>query len=134
MYLQWTDDLRVGVSVIDAQHRRLVDLVNELHDAMLQGQGSAVLGRTIRALVDYTVTHFGTEERYFAQYAYPAAASHLAQHAAFVEQVEDFKRGFDEGRLMMSLDVLDFLGNWLVEHIQGSDRAFAPYLNERGVA
>ncbi|MDP2299758.1 MAG: bacteriohemerythrin, partial [Actinomycetota bacterium] len=84
-------------------------------------------------LIDYTRTHFATEEAYFDRYGYPEADAHKAQHQDFVGRVEDFKRGFDEGRLFLSLDVMDFLGQWLIEHIQGSDKEYGPFLNERGV-
>ncbi len=131
--LQWSDDLRVGVADVDEQHRRLFALMNDLHSAMLRGQGKAVLGSTIDGLFDYTKTHFATEEAYFEAFGYPASATHKAQHLAFVQQVAEFKQGFDEDRLMMSIDVMDFLSDWLVNHIQGSDKAFGPYLNERGV-
>ncbi|MDZ4179837.1 MAG: hemerythrin domain-containing protein, partial [Coriobacteriia bacterium] len=70
---------------------------------------------------------------YFDRYGYPEVDAHKAQHQDFVSRVEDFKRGFDEGRLFLSLDMMDFLALWLVEHIQGSDKAYGPFLNEHGV-
>jgi hemerythrin len=133
-YLEWSEDLRVGVADVDQQHQRLVAMVNELHTAMREGHGKDILGSIIAGLVDYTVVHFSTEERYFDAFVYPDTAAHEAQHEGFVERVADFQRGFDEGRLMLSIDVLDFLSTWLVEHIMVSDRAFGPFLNERGVA
>jgi len=133
-YLEWSDDLRVGVADVDRQHQTLVAMVNDLHTAMQEGRGKDILGSTIAGLIDYTVVHFATEERYFGTFGYADAAVHKAQHQGFVEQVEDFRRGFDEDRLMLSIDVMDFLSTWLVEHIKGSDRAFGPFLNECGVA
>jgi len=132
-FLTWSDNLAVGVADVDAQHRELVDLVNRLHVAMSEGRGKALLGATIDALVDYTQVHFTTEEAYFDTYGYPDADSHRLEHEAFVARVADFKQGFDEDRLMLSLDVMDFLGDWLVGHINRRDKAFGPFLNERGV-
>jgi hemerythrin len=131
--LRWSDDFLVGVADVDRQHRRLVEMVNELHSAMLEGRGKDVLGGTLVGLVDYTVTHFATEEAYFDRFGYPGAVEHKTQHQGFVEKVADFKQGFDEDRLMVTLDVMDFLSTWLVEHIKGSDKAYGPFLNERGV-
>lgn len=131
--LQWNETMRVNVADVDRQHQELVRMIGALNDAMAEGASQEVMGATIAGLIDYTRTHFATEEALFDTYGYPGAAAHKAQHREFVSQVEDFKRGFDEGRLFLSLDVMDFLGQWLVQHIQGSDGQFAPFLNERGV-
>ena len=132
-YMNWNESLRVGVGIVDEQHKELVRLVNELHDAMTQGQGHARLESTLKGLTDYTVTHFRTEEDYFASLGYDDAASHKREHDSFILQVMDFTKGFEEGTLMLSLDVMSFLGDWLVKHIQGTDRKFAPFFNEHGV-
>jgi hemerythrin len=132
--LEWNQSMSVNVAVIDQQHRELVRMICALDDAMAAGASHQVMGETISGLIDYTRTHFATEETYFDRYGYPEAAAHKAQHRKFVEHVEDFKRGFDEGRLFLSLEVMDFLGEWLLEHIQGTDKAYGPFLNERGVS
>lgn len=108
-------------------------MVNDLHSAMMEGRGKDVLGGTLADLVDYTVTHFATEEAYFDRFGYPGSVEHKAQHQGFVEKVADFKQGFDEDRLMVTLDVMDFLSTWLVEHIKVSDKAYGSFLNQRGV-
>lgn len=133
-YLEWTDELCVNIGEIDRQHRQLVDLINGLHDAMSSGRGKEVLSTTIEGLITYTVSHFATEEQYFERYSYLGALAHEQQHRTFVERVNDFKQGFDEDRLMLSLDVMDFLCEWLVDHIQGSDRHYATHLRAAGVS
>ncbi len=133
-FLTWNESLAVGVSTVDAQHRGLVDLVNRLHTAMSEGRGKVMLGETIDELVDYTKIHFSTEETYFDRYGYPEAGSHKSEHEAFIAKVADFKQGFEEDRLMLSLEVMDFLGEWLVDHISVRDKAFGPFLNDHGVA
>jgi hemerythrin len=130
----WNDSMAVDVAIIDGQHRRLFDLIGRLHDAMARGEGSTVLGAIIDGLIEYANGHFATEEGYFEASAYPDCTAHKQQHQDFVAKVVDFKNGFDEGRLMLTLDVMDFLGDWLVEHIQGSDASYAPYLSREGAA
>lgn len=131
--VEWNDSLRLDIAVIDSQHRQLVDMLSGLHDAMAQGQGKERLGATITGLVDYATTHFATEEAYFARYGYPDADVHAEQHRGFVEKLEDFHTGFEQERLFLTLDLMDFLSTWLVDHIKGSDRAYAPFLNAQGV-
>lgn len=70
--IQWDDSFSVKVAEIDQQHKRLIVMINELHDAMKQGKGKDALGKIINGLISYTATHFDTEERYFDQFEYPA--------------------------------------------------------------
>lgn len=127
-YVSWNDGMSVNVAVIDRQHQGLIDLINQLHQAMSQGQGNLVLREIVDGLLEYTALHFETEERHFRASEYPDSATHEKEHREFVTKVTDFKQGFAEGRLMLTLDVMDFLGDWLINHIQGSDAAYAPFL------
>jgi len=130
----WKDSMSVDVAVIDQQHRGLFALIERLDAAMARGEGSSVLGEIIDGLIGYANVHFATEEGYFEESDYPDSAVHKRQHQDFVSKVVDFKNGFDEGRLMLTLDVMHFLGDWLVEHIQGSDASYAPFLDREGVS
>lgn len=125
----WNDSMSVKVEVLDRQHRRLFMMLDRLGDAMSRGEGNSVLQEIVEGLVEYAGVHFATEESYFEASAYPASAAHRREHQDFVVKVNDFKRGLEEGRLMMTLDVMDFLGDWLVDHIQGSDASYSPFLS-----
>jgi len=133
-YVDWNDGLSVNTPLIDRQHQKLVGLINQLHDAMTQGQGQKVLGDIVEGLVEYTKIHFTTEEGYFDASDYSGGVAHKQQHRDFVEKVTDFQAGLDEGRLMLTLDVMDFLADWLVTHIRGTDMAYVPYLDQEGMA
>lgn len=131
--ITWNDNLSVNVAIIDSQHKKLVDMINELNDAMRQAKGSAVIGPIINGLVLYTQTHFQTEERYFDQYNYPDKERHKKEHAGFVAKVTEFKNGLDSGSLALSVPVMNFLGNWLWSHIKGSDKKYSAFFNEKGL-
>jgi hemerythrin len=127
--IEWTDRLSVSVSTIDADHKRLVQMANELYDAMKSGKGKDTLGKILDGLVSYTRTHFAREESYMSLHDYPQAAEHRAQHADFVKKVGDVKAKFDAGESsVLSMQVLNFLAEWLAKHIQGSDRALGAFL------
>jgi hemerythrin-like metal-binding protein len=122
--------MSVDVEVIDRQHQRLFALIGRLREAMSRGEGNSVLREIVEGLVEYANIHFATEEGYFEASAYPDSDSHKQQHRDFVTKVTDFKQGFEDGRLMLTLDVMDFVSDWLVDHIQGSDASYAPFLDE----
>ena len=131
--ITWNDSFSVNVAEIDKQHQSLVQMMNELHDAMRQGKGKNVEGQIIAELVRYTVTHFNKEEKYFDQFGYPEKESHKKEHTYFVKKVSDFKNGFDEGRLGLSVQVMNFLSDWLQKHIKGTDKKYSHFFNEKGL-
>lgn len=131
--IQWNASLSVNIAEIDTQHQRLVAMINELNDAMVQGRGKDVIGKIIGGLATYTATHFATEERHFDRYGYPATATHKQEHRDFTTKVGEFKQGFDEGRLGLSVSVMNFLSDWLRSHIKGSDMQYSPFLNAKGL-
>ena len=127
--LRWTDALSVNIDEIDQQHKNLIMMVNELNEAMHERKAKDVLGTIIDGLINYAATHFATEEKYFARYSYPETETHKKEHVSFVEKIIEFKLGFDEGRLLLSLEVMNFLQEWLITHIQISDRKYCVYFN-----
>lgn len=131
--IQWSDSLSVKVAEIDKQHQKLIGLINELSEAMRQGQGKTVVEKIINGLLSYTDTHFKTEERYFARFGYPEAAGHKKEHEGFVVRVTEFKESYENGQLALSIDVLNFLSDWLRHHIMGVDKKYSSFFNEKGL-
>lgn len=127
--MAWGPKLYVGVQQIDDQHKKLVDLVNKLNDAMVGGHGRDVIGPTLTELVKYTQYHFATEEGLMKLHGYQDTAQHKAEHAKLLHDVGDFKARFDAGNSMLSVQLLRFLKDWLSGHILGSDMRLAKHLN-----
>ncbi|HEY9187622.1 MAG TPA: bacteriohemerythrin [Ignavibacteria bacterium] len=131
--ITWNDSLSVKVLAIDQQHKKLVDMINELSDAMRSGKGRDVLSKIISGLILYTGTHFKTEEKYFDQFEYPEAEIHKKEHEAFVLKVLEFKKGFEKGDLNLTVEIMDFLSDWLQNHIKGSDKKYSQFFNDHGL-
>jgi len=132
--MEWNSGYSVGVAEIDGQHKRLIEIVNNLYDAMLAGNWKGALAKILDELIGYTQVHFATEEKYFDMFGYSGAAVHKQEHAAFVEKVAEFRSAFANGRAALSIQVMQFLSDWLREHIQGSDHKYGHFLNEHGVS
>lgn len=129
----WSDKLSVGIRSIDAQHGILVDTVNELHDAMLKGQARSVTEPLLRNLVAYTRDHFSAEEALMAKANYPDLDQHRAKHRALTQKVESYIERFARGDITLSVHLLNFLRDWLTNHIQREDRAYSPCMNSSGI-
>lgn len=132
--IEWNDaTMSVGVQEIDAQHKALVNLINNLFDAVKEGKGTAIFEKLISDLMKYTQIHFTTEERLFDQYNYPEKVSHTATHKAFVDRVASFKKDFDSGKTGLTTGVLSFLRDWLVKHIMSEDRKYMSFFQAKGL-
>lgn len=127
-YVQWSDDFSTGVPVIDGQHKLLLSYINKLHRGIMKKEASDLLLEILDALAGYAFTHFNTEEIFFAHSNYPGAKKHIEIHQQFRDKVLLFRESVLEGKSGVDLALLDFLKTWLVEHIQGMDVSFAPYV------
>lgn len=91
MAIEWTQNLAVGVTEIDNQHKELFKRVNQYLEAMMERRGKEEIGKVIKFLENYVVTHFGTEERYMELHNYPDQRLHKEQHAAFIKTFNDIR-------------------------------------------
>jgi len=131
--MTWTDELSVGVGLIDEQHKVLLGLINELHAAMRARKSDAAMAGILARLKEYTVKHFGQEEEFFDRYGYPETAQHKEIHAKLVQQVLDFESALKSGQAKVTMDIMRFLKDWLVGHIMGTDKKYGPFLNAKGL-
>ena len=129
----WSEDYSVNIGIIDTQHKNLVNIINELHVAMITGKAKQDLGIILGNLVKYTQVHFKTEENLMESRRYPDYASHKVQHEQLTKTVLDFEGKFQRNELGLTIDVMDFLKAWLGKHILGSDKKYTAFLNSKGV-
>lgn len=131
--ITWNESYSVKVKQFDDQHKKLIDMMNELHDAMKIGKGKDALEKILAKLIQYTVTHFANEERLMKQHNYPNYEQHKKEHNLLTLQVSDVQKQYHEGNAVITMAVMTFLKEWLQTHIQGTDKGYAPFLNGKGV-
>jgi hemerythrin-like metal-binding protein len=129
----WTDQYSVGIARIDAEHQKLIGLVNDLYSAMLGGRGKDIVGHTLDGLADYTKSHFVNEERLLRIHSYPEFETHKAEHDKLIRQVKHLQDEHRAGKAVISMDVMRFLQHWLVDHIVGVDKKYTAHLQTAGV-
>ena len=128
VFMQWVEDLEVHNSTVDGQHRQLVDALNELADAVEAGRGAEQLQLTLYFLVIYADMHFSDEENLMRNGGYPDLEPHIAQHRAFMAKAEDLRAQAAAGSATLDVALLEFLKDWLMNHIMQQDKAFESYL------
>jgi voltage-gated potassium channel len=126
----WSDDLSVGITAIDEEHRTLVVLANEFRKALAAGRGREEVAGVFDKLLDYTVQHFSHEEGYMRKYDYPGMEVQVREHRNFTRQVMELNR---DKRYVFPKNVSAFLYSWLRHHIMDVDKELGRFLQERDV-
>jgi hemerythrin-like metal-binding protein len=132
--MTFTDDYKVNIAHLDEQHKKLMGMINDLNNAMESGSPKDVVGDILNNLAVFAANHFKAEETLFDAHGYPETDSHKAKHVDLTNQVIDFLKKFQDGAANVTPDLMAFLKNWLSDHILGTDKKYAPYLNAKGVA
>jgi len=128
--LEWSDELSVGIDIIDKQHMILVRAINLLAMAIEKDCERELLAAIFETLADYTVTHFSYEEELFDHFGYTDSKNHKKAHKALLDKVVALRGKFDDGEDSLGPEVLKFLVDWLTKHILGTDKLYAPFVIE----
>jgi len=128
---QWNDSFSVGNAEIDDQHKKLFQLADQFHDAMAHGKGKQALQETLQELIDYTKHHFACEEKLMQKTAYPQYKEHKAEHDLLTSKVTKFRDDLAGDKVVVTIDVLEFLRGWLASHIGDMDRKVGEYMRRR---
>lgn len=129
----WKPEYSVSVSVFDAQHKKLFALAQNLQDAMRAGKGRDVLARCLNDLVAYTKTHFAEEESLLERHDYPDLSTHRLQHAQLIKKISEFQDQFNSGNAFITIELMEFIQNWIAKHILQSDHNYGAFFNNLGV-
>ncbi|MDO3378720.1 bacteriohemerythrin [Geoalkalibacter halelectricus] len=131
--IAWEERFSVNVDKIDRQHQHLFRLFNQLQEAIIAKQGQEALALIVDEMVDYTLTHFATEEKYMLAYDYPELADHKAEHEVFTGKALELQSRIRNDEFILSLEVLRFLSDWIAEHICTSDQRYSRHFNAAGL-
>ena len=129
----WNDSYSVKVALCDQQHKKLFEIINDLAGAMRSGKGNDAVSKTVGELLQYTRTHFQAEEALLKKANYPQLAAHQEMHKKFINDVEGLVKQAREGKAANSIQVLNLLRDWLVNHIQKTDKQYSECLNAAGI-
>jgi hemerythrin len=131
--IAWSEAFSVGNPLLDSDHRILIDLLAQLHDATDTGQSRDVVGTVLAALSEYAEHHFHREEAIMAAAGYPGLDEHKAEHRRLETHVRDICGRYRAGeRGALSDSVVELLKNWLTQHIQVSDNSYRPWVERAG--
>lgn len=132
-FIDWSNNLSVDIKGLDDQHKKLIDLINQLNEAMKVGKGKDVIGKVLASLIDYTKYHFGTEEKLMQTHSYPSYIIHKKAHDDLTKQALDLQKKLEAGNLAITIEVMGFLKDWLSKHIMSTDKQYTSFFKGKGV-
>lgn len=126
--LQWSENLKIGIREIDEQHKALIAMVNELHQAIVARNAKDTARQILDRLADYPRTYFHEEEGLMQRSGYSALDTHRQQHEDLIRRVGELRKQFDSGNSKITFELMFVLKAWLARHVNESDRRFGAYM------
>jgi hemerythrin-like metal-binding protein len=131
--IRWEQNFSVGVEELDNHHKQLISMINELYFAMSNDRGQQVVESIIKDMLDYAKMHFKVEEGLMKKCEYLGSLQHYREHEKFVAKAQDMAQRSEEGEFVLSFEVIQFLSDWLRNHILETDKKYAPVFKQCGV-
>ena len=132
-FLTWHEEYSVGVAVLDEDHKRLLNLINQLQTAAHYHTSDEYEQETFDALIDYTKGHFQREEELMEKHGFPDLEAHRQQHQAMIDEVNKLVSAYQKDRDATIEGTIRYLQTWLIHHINGTDKEYSAFLNDKGV-
>lgn len=132
--IKW-DQKQYGLDIplIDEQHKRLVEIINKLFNSLLNGNLNNEIPEILKELIDYTHYHFKAEEDFFHIYYYPKTQYHEAEHNTFLIKMQEMQEKAKQNINVVSFELMQYLKDWLLNHILVSDKKYVPFLKSKGL-
>ena len=129
MKLQWSSEYELGIQVIDNQHERIVDYINDVDELQSRNANRSQMQQVLHCLIDYTQSHFAFEEALLEQVGYQELAEHQQLHQTFIKQIEGMHQDFLNGHDIAD-QLAEVLLKWLLEHIHSDDQSYSAIVKE----
>lgn len=131
-FIYWSENYSVGIKEIDEQHKKLVEMINDLYDAFMNKEHKEKVEEIVTRMAEYTVVHFNFEEEHFKKFGYIGSQVHIAEHKSFLDHVNLFSRDLTQNKATLTFKIITFLQKWLLDHIMVSDKKYVKCFKDSG--
>ncbi|NLT50125.1 MAG: hemerythrin family protein [Ignavibacteria bacterium] len=129
----WDENYSVKIEKIDSQHKQLLQMVNDLFEARQSGKAKEIINSIIQKLTQYTIIHFRDEENLMKIHKYPDFEIHKKEHDMLVKKVGELNEQLNSGSFSLTIEISQFLKEWLVNHILKTDKKYTQFFADRGI-
>jgi hemerythrin-like metal-binding protein len=133
MYIQWNESLSVHVKELDDQHKKLFDMINNFYAELEKDHSTVPIKHIITDMKKYALLHFNTEEKFMTLNGFPKLENHKGRHQNFIKKVQDLEEKLDKKYPVLPGDIVKFLKEWILLHIQIEDKTYSNYFIQNGV-
>ncbi len=136
VYIEWEKKFEIGIPMIDAQHKKLVEMCNNLYQGLLNHKENArtsidaPLKKSLHEAVAYVKEHFDAEEKLMIKCEYPKFIEHKKRHEIFVAKILETAKQIESAPVLQSFQFIKFIYEWILEHIAHEDRLYVRYVLE----
>lgn len=130
---KWEVRYSLDISEIDKQHQEIFAIVNKLIEALSSQMTAEYLNGIVADLLACKKNHFATEEKYFKEFAFEGAAEHIEEHAKMNERLEDIQERCGDNVPMLAFEVVDFLEDWIINHMEAVDQKYKECFKAHGM-
>ncbi|WNV04751.1 bacteriohemerythrin [Candidatus Methylospira mobilis] len=127
-FIAWSEFLSVGLTEVDEQHEKVVQLINELHDCIRRG-GADIVARVLGRIIKSIAFNFTTEEGLMMQHGFIYSSAHLDEHGRFIEKAVDLQNRFYTERADIATEAMLLVDDWLYQHLMVSDKILGRHIN-----
>jgi hemerythrin len=135
-FISWKEEYELGISEIDEQHKKMLGIINELHDLMGQEEKAdqSQIDKIIKEMADYAMYHFKTEEKYFNLFSYEDTETHMTIHSQYAQKVSEWQSRYDaEKDQAIFFEIFNYLQDWWIWHICHTDRDYVSFFKANGL-
>ncbi len=132
-HIKWNNKYSVGISIIDEQHKKLLGFLNKTIDAKEHSDNKEELKELLEEMTKYSLEHFETEEAYMIKFDYPGCRYHSQEYYDFFSKIITYLDKEVNGDYHISNELIEYLKQWLVNHIQVSDRQYIDCFKKNGL-
>ncbi len=131
--IEWEDKFSLGISIIDEEHKKLIGILNKAILAKEHNVNSEEIKEVLREMNDYTLTHFTTEEAYMKAFNYPEYQDHKEEHRVFSTEIIAYTYKVIKGDYQIVNEIIEYLKQWLINHIQVTDKKYIDCFKKNGL-
>ncbi len=131
--IEWNEEHSVGISIIDEKHKEFIDIINKVFVAKQHDNNPEKIEEALHEIIDYAWNHFRTEESYMVEFCYPEYQYHKEEHLDFVHRTNSYFKIVTSGNYQILNEILEYLKQWLVNHIQGTDKKYVECFRKNGL-
>lgn len=132
-HFNWNKNYLIGIDSIDNQHKKLVEIINKLYEAINRGKTRTIIPEVSDELRQYTQYHFSYEEECMKKCKYTSLNKHIEEHVDLIIQLDEHLKVYNASEGFTSIKLLHFLKDWLIIHILEKDKQYVPMMKKAGI-